>query len=229
MNGSLVSCVLPVFNGERYLEEALQSVFAQTYRPIEVVVVDDGSTDSTAAIAAAHGDRVLVLQQANAGPSPATNRGIKAARGELLAFLDADDRWPPQKLALQAEHLAAHPDIAVVFAHARNFWIPELRQEEARYAGHRITRPLPAYTRGTMMARRSAFDAVGGFDPGMAHGEVQEWVLKARATGLRIELLPDTLLERRLHPGNRSRQMQGDSREEFLRLIKRKLDRTRDR
>lgn len=225
----LISCVLPVFNGERYLEEALQSVFAQTYRPIQVVVVDDGSTDSTAEIAAAHGDRVEVIRQPNAGPSPATNRGVEAARGELVAFLDADDRWPPQKLALQEEHLAAHPDTAAVFAHARNFWVPELREEEIRFAGHRITLPLPAYTRGTMMTRRSAFDTVGGFDPRMAHGEIQDWVLRARRVGHRVDLLPDTLLERRLHPGNRSRNKQRDSREEFLRLIKRRLDLTRDR
>ena len=229
MSGPVVSCIVPVFNGERYLDEALRSVFAQSYRPIEVVVVDDGSTDSSAAIAAAHGDRVAVIRQANAGPGPASNRGVEATRGELVAFLDADDRWPPRKLALQAEHLFAHPDTTVVFAHARNFWVPELQQEAARYAEHRITRPLPAYTRGTMMARRSAFDAVGGFDPRLSHGEVQDWVLRARGAGHRIDLLPDTLLERRLHPGNRSRQLQKDSREEFLRLIKRRLDLTRGR
>ena len=229
MSGPTVSCIVPVFNGERYLEEALQSVFAQTYRPIEVVVVDDGSTDSSAAIAAAHGDRVAVIRQANAGPGPASNRGVEATRGELVAFLDADDRWPPRKLALQAEHLSAHPGTAAVFAHARNFWVPELRQEAARFAGHRITLPLAAYSRGTMMARRSAFEAVGGFDPRMGHGEVQDWVLRAREAGLRVDLLPDTLLERRLHPGNRSRHMQENSREEFLQLIKRRLDLTRGR
>ena len=80
-----------------------------------------------------------------------------------------------------------------------------------------------------MMARRSAFDAVGGFDPRLSHGEVQDWVLRARGAGHRIDLLPDTLLERRLHPGNRSRHLQKDSREEFLRLIKRRLDLTRGR
>ena len=107
--------------------------------------------------------------------------------------------------------------------------IQTLRQEAARFAGHRITLPLAAYSRGTMMARRSAFEAVGGFDPRMGHGEVQDWVLRAREAGLRVDLLPDTLLERRLHPGNRSRHMQENSREEFLQLIKRRLDLTRGR
>jgi glycosyltransferase involved in cell wall biosynthesis len=229
MREPLVSCVLPVYNGERYLEEALQSVFRQTYRSTQVIVVDDGSTDSTAAIVAAHGDRVEYLHQSNAGPSPATNHGIESSRGELGAFLDADDRWPAQKLALQVAHLVDRPETAAVFGHARNFWIPELREEALRYAGHRIAQPLPAYTRGTMMVRRTALDAVGAFDPRMGHGEVQDWVLRARAIGLRVDLLPDTILERRLHPGNRSRHLQQDSREEFLELIKRSLDRARDR
>ena len=229
MTAPLVSCVVPVFNGERYIEEALQSILAQTYRPIEVVVVDDGSVDSTAAIVAAHGDRVVYVHQPNAGPSAASVRGVEAACGELIAFLDADDRWPPGKLASQVAHLAEHPETAAVFGYARNFWVPELQEEALRYSDHRISRPLPAYSRGTMMARRAAFDTVGHFDLQMGHGEVQDWVLRARSLGAGVDLLPDLFLERRLHPGNRSRPKSRDSRLQFLDLIKRNLDRSRGR
>src|SRR3954451_22735593 len=87
----LVSCIVPVFNGERYLREALQSILAQSYRPIEVVVVDDGSTDRSPVVVAGFGREVRYLRQENAGPAAARNHGVQEARGELLAFLDADD------------------------------------------------------------------------------------------------------------------------------------------
>src|ERR687893_681850 len=101
MSAPLVSCIVPVFNGERYLQAALDSIFAQTYRSLEVLVVDDGSTDNTAAIVGSYGDRVRYLQQDNHGPSAARNRGIEAATCEFIAFLDADDLWHAEKLERQ--------------------------------------------------------------------------------------------------------------------------------
>ena len=94
----LVSCILPAYNAERWLDAALRSVFAQTYRPLEAIVVDDGSIDRTAEVVATFGEQVIGLRQANAGPAVALNRGIRASRGEFLAFLDADDLWPPTKI-----------------------------------------------------------------------------------------------------------------------------------
>ena len=96
---NLISCIVPVFNGERYLAEALDSILAQTWRPLEVIVVDDGSTDGTAHIAAGYGAEVSYIHQANAGPAAARNRGLDAARGEFIAFLDADDLWHKDKLS----------------------------------------------------------------------------------------------------------------------------------
>ena len=96
-----VSVVIPAYNAERYLRETLESVLAQTYRDFEVVVVDDGSKDSTAAIAEGVGGPVRVIRQANAGPSAARNHGIREARGDLIAFVDSDDLWLPEKLAEQ--------------------------------------------------------------------------------------------------------------------------------
>jgi glycosyltransferase involved in cell wall biosynthesis len=104
-----VSAIVPAFNYGRYLSAAIDSALAQTYPLLELVVVDDGSTDETAAVLASYGERVRVLRQDNRGPAAARNAGIAAARGELLAFLDADDGWHPRKLELQVERLAAEP------------------------------------------------------------------------------------------------------------------------
>src|SRR5215469_8348389 len=101
MKSPLVSCIVPVFNGEQYLAEALDSILTQTYRPLEIIVADDGSTDGTAAVVARYGNRVRYLFQPNAGTAAACNLGIKAAQGDFIGFLAADDLWHPEKLARQ--------------------------------------------------------------------------------------------------------------------------------
>jgi glycosyltransferase involved in cell wall biosynthesis len=223
----LVSCILPVFNGERYLREALDSMLRQTYRHLELIVVDDGSTDGSSAIAASYGDRLRVLRQANAGPAAARNCGLRDMRGEFAAFLDADDLWHPEKLARQMARFAESPALDVCVTHVHNFWIPELAEEAARFRDHRIARPLPAYLASTMVARRRAFDLVGAFDASLGFGHSTEWFLRAAARGAVVEALPDVLYSRRIHHANRSRLMYAESRDEYLRLVKAHLDRQR--
>lgn len=223
----LVSCIIPVFNGAAYLREALDSVLRQTRGPVEIVVADDGSTDATADIVAAYGDRVIYLRQDNAGPAAARNLGLRRAGGEYIGFLDADDLWHEEKIERQLERLLARPEFDLCFAHAQNFWIPELRDEEARFRAHRIAQPLPAYLTSSLLARRRVFDVVGEFDPSMLFGHSTEWYLRAVARGVAAEMLPDVLYFRRLHHGNRSRLMNEASRDEFLHLVKAHLDRRR--
>jgi glycosyltransferase involved in cell wall biosynthesis len=223
----LVSCIVPVFNGERYLAEALDSAFAQAYRPLEIVVVDDGSTDGTARVIAAYGERVCAMRQDNAGPSAARNRGVRASHGEFIAFLDADDRWHPEKLTRQMARFAARPELDLCVTWARNFWIAELHEEEARFREHRIAAPLPGYLAPTLLARRRAFERVGEFDPSLYFSHSTEWFLRAAELGCIVELMPDVLYERRLHHANRSRQLNAASRDEFLELVKQHLDRRR--
>src|SRR5213078_156464 len=106
----LVSVIIPVYNGARYLRAALESVFAQTYRPIEVIVVDDGSGDDSGVIAQSFPD-VHFIHQENQGVAAARNHGFDAARGEFIAFLDQDDLWTPEKLKVQVNYLLNHPDV----------------------------------------------------------------------------------------------------------------------
>lgn len=224
MNSPLISCIVPVFNGERYLRQALDSICAQTYRPIEVIVVDDGSTDATAVIVASFGDRLRYLRQDNQGPPAARNLGIRAAKGEYVAFLDADDLWHPEKLQRQAKRFEARPELGYCVTYCQNFWIPDLQAEAERYREHRVAQPVPGYVTQTLFAQRAVFDSVGLFNVALAHGDSTEWFLRAAQRGAVMELLPDVLSYRRLHSENRSRLLASSSREEFLHIVKMSLD-----
>lgn len=111
----LVSVIMPAYNARPYIAEAMQSVLSQDYPNIELIVVDDGSVDGSAECAKMFGDRVKVIRQANAGVAAARNKGLDEAKGELIAFLDADDVWLPGKISAQVEYLRQHPETAVVY------------------------------------------------------------------------------------------------------------------
>src|SRR5690606_28366702 len=117
--GSQVSVIIPVYNGERYLAEAVHSILAQTVPTLEIIVVDDGSTDGTARVAQRFGDAVCYVYQPNRGPAAARNRGLERARGEIVAFLDADDLWREGKLACQCARLEADPTLDIVLGHTQ--------------------------------------------------------------------------------------------------------------
>ena len=175
---SLISAVIPVYNSADYVGDALESVFAQSYRPLEVIVVDDGSTDDTAA-AVKKFPQVIYVNQENGGPSRARNAGIKLARGEFIAFLDADDLWPQGKLHEQFELFRRHPNAGLVFGDMRIFSAQGQTQPSMferydlteNYFGNRET-VVDAVDKlmhrnfiptGTVMARKSALAAAGLF------------------------------------------------------------------
>ena len=121
-----VSVVIPVYNGEQYLADAIQSVRDQTYQNVEVIVVDDGSTDESADVAKKFGEAIRYVHQSNGGVGKARNTGIAAARGAYLAFLDQDDLWLPDKLAVQVAYLDSHPEVGAVYCQC------QVRSEERR-------------------------------------------------------------------------------------------------
>lgn len=221
-----VSCIIPVYNGERYLAETLQSVLDQTFGAVEILVVDDGSTDGTAALVASFGQRVRYLSQPNAGDVTARNTGVRHASGELIGFLDSDDLWHPDKLTLQCERFQARPELDLCVTMVETFWSPDVPESE-RMESDRTRRQIPGYTTGTLLARRSLFDRVGPFDTRLSHAADTAWFMAARESGAVEELLDQPLMRRRLHGGNRSRTRAQRSREEYLALIKAKLDRQR--
>jgi glycosyltransferase involved in cell wall biosynthesis len=187
----MISVVIPAWNAAATLAETLASVAAQTLPADEVIVVDDGSTDATAAIAEAAG--ALVLRRPNRGTAAATNTGIAASRGDLVAFLDADDLWAHDKLAAQAAALAADPALDGVFGHVSCFadagMDGTLRVPEG---------DLPGWLAGTMMIRRTTLDAIGLWDETLDAGYFVDWVDRARHHGLRFAMRPEAVLLRRI-------------------------------
>jgi glycosyltransferase involved in cell wall biosynthesis len=223
---TLVSCIVPVFNAERYLAEALDSILSQTYQPVEVIVVDDGSTDGTAQVAAGYGERITYLYQENSGPAAARNKGIDAAQGEFVAFLDADDVWHEEKLARQMARFEARPELEICLTYIQNFWGPEMKDEEDRLRDHHFSKPLPAYATQAMLARRAIFDVVGRFDPTLPVLDDSDWFLRAVDEGVEIEFLPEVLIFRRMHESNISRD-QTTMFDLLPRIFKASLDRRR--
>ena len=206
MNRPLVSVVVPVYNGERYLASALKSILEQDYRPLEVIVVDDGSADDTAKIAHSYGN-VRYIYQPNQGPSAARNAGISAARGEFIAFLDADDVWAPGKLSLQMNHLIEHPEVGYTLARERVFLEPEASSPHWLSEDFLLEDHVTA-TPSTWVVRRIVFDQVGTFDPGYGTVEDMEWLARAKDANIQSFIMPETLLYRRVHRSNLSARAQ---------------------
>jgi glycosyltransferase involved in cell wall biosynthesis len=218
----LVSCIVPTRNGAKHLGETLRSLVEQTWRPLEVLVVDDGSTDGSAVIAAGFGPPVRVATLRASNPVTARNHGIRCAKGEFLSFLDHDDLYTPDKLALQMAAFEADPALDVCVGMVQRF-----RQATAEHRQEFVGGPIPGYLTITMLARRRAFDRVGLLDPQNFYSDSAEWFLRARALGIAVRLLDRTLVFHREHAGNRSLTHGDASRRDFLRLIKSKLDRER--
>lgn len=214
----LISCVVPVFNGEAYLGGALDSILGQSYRPIEVIVIDDGSGDASPEIAQGRGPLVRVLAQQNRGPAASRNRGVSEARGDHLAFLDQDDLWHPEKLSRQYERFRLRPELSVCWTHVRLFWTDEVAEEGRRYADHPRGGTVPGYATTTMLARREVFEAVGPLDETLWFSDSTDWVLRAREAGLAMEMLDEALTFHRMHPANLTRRQGSRSREEFLQI-----------
>jgi glycosyltransferase involved in cell wall biosynthesis len=226
VTGTTISCVVPVFNGERYLAEALDSVLRQSRPPDEIVIVDDGSTDGSAEVVRRYGDRVRYVRQTNRGAAAARNRGVELSRGQFLAFIDQDDLWQPQKLELQLASFAADPGLDICVSHVELLWDPARAEERAALGNHRRAKCVPGYTTPAMLARRAAFAQIGPLDARLLLADATDWFLRGIDLGLSIRLIPQALLVHRMHAGNLSRHTQA-GKPEFVRVVKATLDRRR--
>jgi glycosyltransferase involved in cell wall biosynthesis len=222
---SLVSVVIPAHNSRRYIAPALDSILAQKHRPIEILVVDDGSTDSTAQMVRGYSPEVRVIEQEQRGHPAARNAGIRAASGEFLAFLDHDELWSADKLELQIARFERNWELDLVFGHMQNFFTPEMPAAERELLAVPL-RPLPGLLQGAMLARRRSFDRVGPFSEKRSIGDFLDWYGRAMLARLNIEMLPDTVVHRRIHANNFQRTHK-HQRREYLRAVKDLLDRRR--
>jgi glycosyltransferase involved in cell wall biosynthesis len=214
----LVSVVIPVRDGGRFLAAAIESVLAQDYEPLEVIVVDDGSTDDSFDTATKFGSPVRLVSQAAQGVAAALNHGVQQSSGGLLAFVDADDLWTPGKLNRQAALLAEQPGLDAVFGHAEHF-----RGDDPTVI---TIRAQPAYSKGTMLIRRAAYDRAGAFSSEWRLGEFVDWYARAVDAGVSSVMLPDVLLLRRVHDNNMGVLHRADH-GDYARVLKAVLDRRR--
>jgi glycosyltransferase involved in cell wall biosynthesis len=222
----LVSCVVAAYNAERFLPDALNSILEQDYEPREVLVCDDGSSDRTWEVIASYGDRVRAWRQPNQGPCAARNLAITHATGEFLAFLDADDLWAPDKLSRQMARFDRRPELDYCVCHVQNFVDPNDGRAAVDPAW---LKPIAGFSTVALLVRRPSFERIGGFNPSLKHSSETDWFARADEAGAVGELLPDVLVNRRLHRGNRSRLFAGRSKDEYLHTVKAALDRRRSR
>jgi glycosyltransferase involved in cell wall biosynthesis len=225
MTQPLISVMIGVYNGAPYLAEAIGSVQAQTYRPYELIVVDDGSDDGSAEVARGF-DEVQYIYQPRGGNGAARNRAVEAASGDFFAFLDADDRFTREKLEHQMAALQAEPELDMVFGHVQEFVSPELREEERRGIRPPAPEPLPWTAPNLMLIRRASFGRVGGFSSSLRVGVTVDWFARASEAGLRSLVLPEVVLERRLHTQNNGLR-ERDARSQYLHVLKAAMDRRR--
>lgn len=198
---SLVSVILAVYNGEKYLAETIESVLSQTYSPIEFIIINDGSEDSTASIIKQYSGKIRYHHQANQGQPAAMNKGISMATGSYLAFIDADDLYTPDKIALHVACLEENQSVDMVFGYAEHFFTPELNAE-IRKKLICPTNVMRGYLASGGLFRRSTFDRVGEFAVGQCIGAFIDWYMRSNELGLKNMFTPHKVLMRRIHDSN---------------------------
>jgi len=221
MNDFFVSVIVPVYNGEKFLAQAIESIRAQNYAPLEILIVDDGSTDSTAALCAQWSD-VRYVRQENQGPSAARNRAMEIARGEVITFLDADDLWQPDTLHTFLSHFENNPSVDLVLG-----WVQMVRLASAETLRfEKFHEPRLSLNLGAMAVRKTALDRIGLFNEKLWDGEDVDWFLRARESGISIALLNRVTLLYRVHGENMTlkRESQWDG---FLQAVALSLKRRR--
>lgn len=222
-NRFFVSVIIPVYNGEAFLAGAIESIQQQNYQPLEIIIVDDGSTDATAAIAQGLKDAsIRYFYQSNQGPSAARNKGLQMARGDVIGFLDADDLWTEGSLKYQLQCLEKDVSIEVVNGLTQFKWTQDVLHNDRR-----VNEPVVAFNISSAVFRKSVFDKMGVFDESMRFSEDVNFFLRLWEKGIKTVILEKTTLVYRKHPQGVSYAKDiHDS--NFMKEIKRSLDRRRE-
>ena len=220
-----VSVIIPAFNAEKYLGEAIASVLDQSVGPAEVIVVDDGSTDRTGEVASSFGDRVRLITQPNQGCAAARNHGVRESSGDHLAFHDADDLWTPRKLEIQLTALGTDPTLEIGFGHVTQFRSPELPSEAVHLPAD-ADEPRVGHHAGSMLLRRDTFEAIGWFTEDQERGDFIDWFARALEQQRRILVVEEVTMRRRLHLSNMGLTAQTGP-EEYAQVLRRVIERRR--
>jgi glycosyltransferase involved in cell wall biosynthesis len=226
MSDRVVSVLMSIYNRAEYVEEAVESVLADTSATHELVMIDDGSTDGADAIAASYADRAVILRQEHRGCAAAWNLGLRHARGDYVTFCDSDDVWVPGHTGALLDALDARPDVGVACGITTEFISPEL--DVASLPTRAPYDESRALVGGALVARRAVFDAVGTFDEGLLQGYWFDWHSRFVESGVPVTQVETVVLRRRIHNYNSS-IVQSDMLGEYARALHASLVRRRAR
>ncbi len=219
----LISVILPVFNGAKFLADAVKTLAEQDYAPLEIILIDDGSTDNTAELAVQY--PIRYFYQANGGPAAARNLGLEVATGELIKFLDVDDLLPPASLPMLVQRLTAQPELDIVTGHIQTVVLSNADQRNH----FQDATPFAGFNLGAGLFRRHVFERVGGFDASLAYASDVDWYLRALEVETQIVIVRDVTLFYQQHGQNLLRQLdRKDFRTYFLRNLQRSIARRRN-
>jgi glycosyltransferase involved in cell wall biosynthesis len=227
-NNPLISVILPVYNNELYVAEALNSILNQTYKNIEIICINDGSTDKSGEILNSFADKItLINNPKNEGIAASRNNGIARATGTFLAFMDGDDIWGKNKLEIQMQEFTSHPELDILLCSMTCFISPEL-PEEIKKLRHCPQGIIPGFLSAAAVVKTDVFHAVGLFDTAWTVGEFVDWLERAKNKGHRYKMVEEVLLLRRIHDTNTG-IVARSSRQDYVKIVKSALDRKRSK
>jgi len=220
----VLSVIVPVYNAEKYLADALDSVIAQDYPALDIIAIDDGSIDRSAEILNCGRYPLRYVRQENRGPAAARNAGLRISSAELVAFIDADDIWPSDKLSSQVNYLKENPTVDIVLGKVEYTGSLSERERNIRFEDSgQVTKNVNL---GSGVFKRSVFETVGPFDESLIHYEDHDWFLRARELSVKMVILDEITLVYRRHPESLS-QAHPPAENAFAQVFKKSLDRRR--
>lgn len=220
-----ISIIIPFYNGANFLHEAITSVLNQKNQNLEIILVDDGSTDSSLDVIREFNDpRIQVVQQANAGAAEARNNGVRHANGAFISFLDADDLWAADKLTLQIAAFMKNPSTHMVFGQVKEFYDSSIPSQQTHQRTEKI---FVGYSPIALLISKKDFLAVGEFQSKWKVAEFIDWYDRAKHLGFKEVVLPNIVAMRRIHAGNLNRLQRPDAKQ-YVAVLKEALDRKRN-
>jgi len=223
-NKYFVSVIIPVYNGETYIAEAVESILRQNHEPLEIIIVDDGSTDNTAEIAAGLKCDVRYVHQLNSGPSAARNRGLRMARGDVIGFLDVDDLWSENKLNIQLGHLEKNPEKEIVLGLLQRMQL--IRDKDGTHLFKEWDQPVMNMHLGSGLFRKSVFDKVGCLDESLDYCEDWDWFMRAKEMNVPMLVHKEVTYYYRRHDKNITNDTETNS-NFALKMLRQSLSRRR--
>lgn len=225
----LVSVITPIYNGARHLPHALENIRSCGYDKLEIILVDDASTDDSAlcagGLAASSSDIQFISLPTNAGPAAARNHGLERATGEIIAFLDVDDEWPPGSFLFRLNYLVENPEIEIALG--------KVQCVRHRLTGtsdgkpqREISEVFVSFNLGAALYRKNVFEKVGLLNPELRYGEDTDWFMRARELGIGLKILPEVGLIYHIHEGGMTHGKKATEMNMAL-MLKMSLDRRR--